>query len=75
MSIVFIYLLLNLKILFQTIQLTISTVSMSKIVPFQTIQFSKVCSLNVETFLFQTIQFNTSTQFKYQSSSISSNAV
>ena len=37
----FVYIELNVKtVLFQTIQLSVSTVSMSKIVPFQTIQFS-----------------------------------
>ena len=40
-SIVFVYTKLNVKtILFQTIQFSVSTVSMSKTVPFQIIQFS-----------------------------------
>ena len=69
MSIVFVYTQLNVKtFLFQTIQFSISTVSMSKTVLFQTIQFSiqkqfylkqfslvQVHSLNVKTVLFQAI--------------------
>ena len=63
-------------VLFQTIQFSISTVSMSKTVLFQTIQFSiekqlyfkhfssvKVRSLNVKTVLFQAIQFSIKTLF------------
>ena len=44
---------------FQTIQFSMSTVSMSKTVPFQTIQFSISTQSNCQkTFLLQTIQFS-----------------
>ena len=52
------------KQLYITIQFSVSTVSMSKTVPFQTIQFSMSTqfkckySLIVKTFLFQAIQFS-----------------
>ena len=52
------------KQLYITIQFSVSTVSMSKIVQFKTIQFSKSTqfkckySLIVKTFLFRAIQFS-----------------
>ena len=52
-TIVFVYTQLNVKtILFQTIQFSVSTASMSKTVPFQT-----------RIVLFRAVQFSTSTQF------------
>ena len=63
-NIVFVYSLLNVKIvLFQTIKLSVSTVSMSKIVLFQMIQFSICTHFNVKTVLFQVIKFCINTQF------------
>ena len=45
----FVYAQLNVKaVLYQTIQFSVSTVSMSKTVPFQTIQFS----ISIQLFLF-----------------------
>ena len=48
-------------VLFQTIQFSVSTVSMSKIILFQTIQFSVSTVSMSKTVLFQTIQFSVST--------------
>ena len=77
MSIDFVYTQLNVKTdIFQKIQFSVSTVSMSKTVLFQTIQFSIqiqfhfkqfslawVRSLNIKSVVFQAIQFSTDTQF------------
>ena len=71
--------------MFQTIQCSLSTVSLSKTFLFQAIQFSQTVLIQTiqfslstvsmsKTVLYQTIQFSISTQFKYQNSSISSNS-
>ena len=54
----FVYIQLNVKtVLYQTIQLCVSTVSMSKTVLFQTIQFSISTQFKCQTVLFQAMQF------------------
>ena len=64
-SVNFVYTQINVKIvLYITIQFSVITVSMSKTLPFQTIQFSIStqfkCKYNllVKSFLFQAIQFS-----------------
>ena len=55
----FVYTHLNIKtVLYTSIQFSVSTVSMSKTVPFQAIQFS-------QTVLIKLIQFSISTDFVY----------
>ena len=57
-SIVFVYTRLNIKTgLFQTIHFSVSAVSISKTVPFQSIQFS------IQNSLFEAVQFRISTYF------------
>ena len=77
MIIIFVYTQLNVKtVLFQIIQFSVNTVSMSKTVLFQTIEFSiqkqyyfkqfslaYVRSLNVKIVLFQAVQFSVNPQF------------
>ena len=70
MSTDFVYEQLNVKtVLYYAIQFSVSTVSMSKTVSFQTIQFNISMQfkckyiLILKSFLFQAIQFNISMQF------------
>ena len=51
------------KVLFQILQFSLSTVSMSKTVLIQTIQFSISTQIKVKIVLFQAIQISVSTQF------------